>query len=87
MTLNLGILELVKKYKSKFNYKNFMFLHLLILSINIDIWRNRSGIKKKITKNVSFTFNPHLIPTFRGILSSIYLDKKEYIDQKNYKSA
>ena len=29
----------------------------------------------KITKKkISYTFNPHLLPTFRGILSTIYLD-------------
>ena len=31
----------------------------------------------KITKNkVNYTFNPHLLPTFRGILSSIYIKTK-----------
>ena len=30
-------------------------------------------------KNIFFTFNPHLIPTFRGILSSIYIYKKSNI--------
>ena len=29
---------------------------------------------KSTKKKISFTFNPHLIPTFRGILSTIYLD-------------
>ena len=38
----------------------------------------------KITKKkVSYTFNPHLLPTFRGILSTIYLDinKKSSIEK------
>ena len=34
---------------------------------------------KVFKKNINFTFNPHLIPTFRGILSSIYLNKKKNI--------
>ena len=25
-------------------------------------------------KNIKFTFNPHLIPTFRGILTTIYVE-------------
>ena len=28
----------------------------------------------KHTKKIFYTFNPHLIPTFRGILSSIYVE-------------
>ena len=32
---------------------------------------------KKISKKIEFTFNPHLVPTFRGILSSIYIYKKK----------
>ncbi len=40
------------------------------------------NLKKKIKKKVNFTFNPHLIPTFRGILSSIYVLKKNNITTK-----
>ena len=33
---------------------------------------------KKITKqNVKFSFNPHLLPTFRGILTAIYIYAKK----------
>ena len=30
-------------------------------------------------KRVNFTFNPHLLPTFRGILSTIYVKPKKNI--------
>ncbi len=71
-----------KKYKSKFNYKNF---YVSTFAYAVNKHRHVGEIDqelKKITKNVSFTFNPHLIPTFRGILYSIYLDKKKNISIK-----
>ena len=37
----------------------------------------------KITKKkINYTFNPHLLPTFRGILSSIYIFTKSKISAK-----
>ena len=30
-------------------------------------------LSKYTKKKINFTFNPHLLPTFRGILSSIYV--------------
>ena len=36
-----------------------------------------------INKNIRFIFNPHLIPTFRGILSSIYVEKNKNITVKS----
>ena len=38
--------------------------------------------KKKIT----YSFNPHLLPTFRGILSSIYLKTKGNISAKKIRN-
>ena len=44
-------------------------------------------------KNIKYTFNPHLLPTFRGILSSIYIEtnnkisfKKIYYELKKFHS-
>ena len=34
-------------------------------------------ILKLTKKKVNFSFNPHLLPTFRGILSSIYIKTKK----------
>ena len=36
--------------------------------------RNLKNIQKK---NIKFTFNPHILPTFRGILTSIYIELKK----------
>ena len=71
-----------KNYKSKFNFKNFYIStyayavknHRHVVEIDQEL--------KKISKNVIFTFNPHLIPSFRGILSSIYLNKKNNVTLK-----
>ena len=38
---------------------------------------NRSTIKRFNKKKVEFTFNPHLLPTFRGILTSIYVQAEK----------
>ena len=35
--------------------------------------------KRYSKTNVKYTFNPHLLPTFRGILSSIYFETKKNI--------
>ena len=63
-----------KKYKEKFKYKNF---HDSVHAYGIIKHRHMSEIDqelKKLTKNeIKYIFNPHIIPTFRGILSSIYL--------------
>ncbi len=33
--------------------------------------------KKHTKKDIKFTFNPHILPTFRGILTSIYIELKK----------
>ena len=68
-----------KNYKSKFNFKNFYIStyayatksHRHIAEIDQEL--------KQISKKILYTFNPHLIPSFRGILSSIYIYKKSNI--------
>jgi N-acetyl-gamma-glutamyl-phosphate reductase len=35
--------------------------------------------KRYSTNSVEYTFNPHLLPTFRGILSTIYLETKKNV--------
>ena len=42
--------------------------------------------KKYSKTNVEYTFNPHLLPTFRGILSSIYLETKKNVRIKEIHS-
>ena len=68
-----------KNYKSKFNFKNF---YVSTYAYAVKNHRHIAEIDqelKKISKNILFTFNPHLIPSFRGILSSIYIYKKNNI--------
>jgi len=38
--------------------------------------------KKSSKSNIKYTFNPHLLPTFRGILSSIYIETKKNVGIK-----
>ena len=41
--------------------------------------------KKNNKAKIKYTFNPHLLPTFRGILSSIYVEVKNKVSiQKIY---
>ncbi len=68
--------NLEKKFKHKnlyqstfaYNTKN----HRHICEMDEEIYKNTK-------KNVDYTFNPHLLPTFRGILSSIYLNSNNNV--------
>jgi N-acetyl-gamma-glutamyl-phosphate reductase len=63
-----------KNLEKKFKHKN---LYDSIFAYNPKDHRHACEINQEFTdlkiKNIKFTFNPHLIPTFRGILSSIYI--------------
>ena len=69
-----------KNYKSKFTHKN---IDSSIFAYGIEKHRHMSELdqqfKKIIKSKLEYTFNPHLLPTFRGILSSIYLVKKKNV--------
>ena len=72
-----------KNLKKKFKHKNiFSSVH----AYGIYKHRHTSEIDqeiKKVTKsNVKYIFVPHLIPTFRGMLTSIYLNLKPGISAK-----
>jgi N-acetyl-gamma-glutamyl-phosphate reductase len=72
-----------KNLEKKFTHKNLFYStfaysmknHRHICEIDQEFLRL---VKKKI----NFTFNPHLLPTFRGILSSIYFYTKGKISAK-----
>ena len=68
-------IQVLEKSETKFKHKN---LYNSIHAYSIKNHRHISEIDQeflKITKKkISYTFNPHLLPTFRGILSTIYLD-------------
>tara|TARA_A100001011_G_C14170423_1_gene782227 strand:+ start:68 stop:1096 length:1029 start_codon:yes stop_codon:yes gene_type:complete len=72
-----------KNLKKKFKHKNiFSSIH----AYGIFNHRHTSEIDqeiKKVTKNkVKYVFVPHLIPTYRGMLTSIYLNLKPGISPK-----
>ena len=70
-----------KNYKSKFTHKN---IDDSIFAYGIEKHRHMSELDqefKKISKRqLEYSFNPHLLPTFRGILSSIYIKTKKNVD-------
>ena len=70
-----------KNFAVKFFHKN---LYKSTFAYNIKHHRHICEIdqefKKRTSKKVNFTFNPHLLPTFRGILSSIYLNSNNKIN-------
>mgnify|MGYP001207292599 FL=1 len=64
-----------KSFEKKFKHKN---LYNSTYAYNPKNHRHISEVDqefKKLTgRKVKYTFNPHLLPTFRGILSSIYVN-------------
>ena len=63
-----------KNLEKKFTHKN---LYNSVFAYNTKNHRHiceiRQELSKYTNKKINFTFNPHLLPTFRGILTSIYL--------------
>ena len=75
-----------KKIKKKFKFKN---LFNSVSSYAVGFHRHMGEIDQelsKISKNkIKVSFTPHLIPMFRGIISTIYLDaKSKYTSKKIY---
>ena len=66
-----------KNLEKKFKHKN---LYSSTYAYNIKKHRHVAEIEQELLKHtrkkVSFIFIPHLLPTFRGILSTIYVDLK-----------
>jgi len=69
-----------KNLEKKFKHKN---LYSSIFAYNTKYHRHVTEVdeqfKKYSKKKIKFTFNPHLLPTYRGILTSIYIDLKKKI--------
>ncbi len=67
-----------KNLEKKFTHKN---LYSSTFAYNTKYHRHVSETEQQFLKytkkKISFTFNPHLLPTFRGILSSIYVYGKK----------
>ena len=72
-----------KKYKLRFTHKN---LDSSIFSYSVKEHRHMAEIdqeiKKRVGNNIKYTFNPHLIPTYRGITSNIYIKLSKGITAK-----
>ena len=69
-----------KNFKKKFTHKD---LYNSTYAYSIKNHRHIAEIDQELfkhtDKNVLFTFNPQLLPTFRGILTSIYIELKKNI--------
>ena len=75
-----------KNVKKKFNFKN---LFSSVSAYGVGSHRHMAEIDQELSKagnkNIHVSFTPHLIPMFRGILSTIYLDiEKNYNAKKIY---
>tara|TARA_B110000858_G_scaffold194633_1_gene249404 strand:- start:751 stop:1782 length:1032 start_codon:yes stop_codon:yes gene_type:complete len=70
-----------KSFKTRFTHKNF---YESIFAYSVQKHRHMSELDqelKKYSKNkIKYTFNPHLLPTFRGILSSVYIELNKKIN-------
>jgi len=83
-----------KNFQAKFFHKNF---YDSIFAYGIEKHRHMSELDQEFKKyskgSIKYIFNPHLLPTFRGILSSIYVEtnkktniKKIYLELKRFHS-
>ena len=76
-----------KNLEHKFTHKN---LYKSIYAYSINNHRHISEIDQeflKLTKKkVKYSFNPQLLPTFRGILSSIYIKSKNNTNAKDIRN-
>ncbi len=76
-----------KNLKNKFKHKN---LYSSIHPYGLFNHRHLSEIDQELFKstksNVNYSFTPHLIPTFRGLLSTIYVEKVKGVTLKKIHS-
>ena len=80
-----------KSFAKKFTHKNLLnSTFAYAINNHRHIVEIDQELKKYTKKKINFTFNPHLLPTFRGILSSIYVKLKTGVSihkvQKELKS-
>ena len=76
-----------KNFEKKFRHKN---LYTSTFAYSTKNHRHICEIDEQFLKftkrKVIFSFNPHLLPTFRGILSSIYLNTKKGCSAKKIRN-
>ena len=67
-----------KNLEKKFKHKNLYHSTFAYSTKNHrHICEIDQELKKYTKENINFTFNPHILPTFRGILTSIYVNLKK----------
>ena len=67
-----------KNLEKKFTHKNLYFSTFAYgIKNNRHIVEIYQELKKYTKQKIKFTFNAHLLPTFRGILTTIYVDLKK----------
>ena len=73
-----------KSIKKKFNFTN---IYQSVNAYKIGFHRHMAEIDQELSKvsksKIEVSFTPHLIPVFRGILSTIYLETKNNISAKS----
>ena len=76
-----------KSFEKKFTHKNLLESTFAYSTRN---HRHMCEIDQEVLKftkkKITYSFNPHLLPTFRGILSSIYLKTKGNISAKKIRN-
>ena len=76
-----------KNLEKKFTHKNLYYSTFAYSTKNHrHVAEIDEQIKKLTNKKINFSFNPHLLPTFRGILSSIYINVKKGISGNNLRN-
>ncbi len=77
-----------KNLEKKFSHKNlYSSTYAYSTRNHRHICEIDQEILKLTRKKINFSFNPHLLPTFRGILSSIYVTTKKGKSAKNLRDA
>ncbi len=76
-----------KNLKKKFNHKNlFSSVFAYSTKNHRHIYEIEEQILKYTKNKIEFTFNPHVLPTFRGILSAIYVNGKNGISANSLRN-
>ncbi len=76
-----------KNLEKKFKHKNLYYSTFAYATKNHrHISEIEQEFKKYTKKDIEFTFNPHMLPTFRGILTSIYIKLKKNSSSKKLRN-
>ena len=76
-----------KNLEKKFKHKNLYYSTFAYATKNHrHISEIEQEFKKYTKKDIKFTFNPHILPTFRGILTSIYIKLKKNSSSKKLRN-